>query len=127
MASGATRASQRLGPRRARVEQRAGGHRASPYAPCMSQRRIELQQSPDQAWTNLNRAAADVGKIEERSDTARFLVMKARYGLNPVRLRVAVLTGGTPESAVVEVQGRGQDVMGVASRKVIDKLVLSLQ
>lgn len=68
-----------------------------------------------------------MGKIEEQSDATRFLVMKARYGLNPVRLRVTVLSGPLPSSSILEITGRGQDVMGVASRKVIDKLILALR
>jgi hypothetical protein len=36
-----------------------------------------------------------MGKVKESSDQTRYLVMKARYGLNPVRLRVSVLTGNS--------------------------------
>ena len=92
----------------------------------MSNRTVELQQTPDQAWSTLLRAAESMGKVEERGDVARFLVMKARYGLNPVRFRVAVLSGPQEGSSVLEIAGRGQDVWGVASRKVIDKLILRL-
>lgn len=93
----------------------------------MANRRVEVQMAPDVAWKSLTAAAADVGKIEESSDATRFLVMKARYGLNPVRLRISVLSADQPDAAVLEIQGRGQDVAGVASRKVIDKLVLALK
>jgi hypothetical protein len=92
----------------------------------MSNRRVELQRSPEHAWAVLKSAAAALGKVSETSDSTRFLIMRARYGLNPVRLRIAVLSGATPNTSVIEIQGRGQDVMGVASRKVIDKLVMAL-
>lgn len=92
----------------------------------MTDRNIELQMPVDVAWTRLQSAANSVGKIEEAHQTSHYLVMKARYGLNPVRLRVSVLTGPTPETAVLEIGGRGQDVWGVASRKVIDRLCASL-
>lgn len=87
---------------------------------------MELQQAPDEAWSALKRAAGATGKVEESSEATLFLIMKARYGLNPVRLRIAVLSGTQPGSSVLDISGRGQDVMGVASRKVIDRLVMAL-
>jgi hypothetical protein len=70
----------------------------------------------------LKSAAAALGKIEESHETTRYLILKARYGLNPVRLRVSVQSGPTSDRAILEIEGRGQDVWGVASRKVIDRL-----
>jgi len=93
----------------------------------VSTRRVELAKSPDAAWESLKRAASDVGKVKEESEAARFLVVKARYGLNAVKLRVSVLSGAAPESAVLDIQGRGQDIAGVASRKVIDRLIAALR
>src|SRR5437879_5371978 len=88
----------------------------------MSERTVELQIPPEAAWEQLKSTAATLGKVEEAHDTSRFLVLKARYGLNPVRLRVNVLTGPSRGTSRLEIQGRGQDVWGVASRKVIDRL-----
>jgi len=89
----------------------------------MAARRVELQLAPDAAWARLQKACASMGKIEERNDVSRSLVSKTRYGLNPVRLRIAVLSGPTAETAVLEIQARGQDVWGVASRKSMDRIV----
>jgi len=81
---------------------------------------------PDEAWDALKRAASAVGKVEEAHDATRSLVMKARYGLNPVRVRVAVISGGDGRLSLLLIQGRGQDVWGVASRKVIERLIGAL-
>jgi hypothetical protein len=92
----------------------------------VTERRIELQNPPDVAWQRLQEAFSSIGKVEEVSDGTRSLIGKARYGLNPVRLRISVLSGPTGDSAVLDIQGRGQDVWGVASRRVIDRLAAAL-
>ena len=76
-----------------------------------------MQLPPDEAWEKLQVAAVSVGRIEESQDLVRFLIMKGQYELNPVRLRISVLTGPNEKSSVLDVQGRGQDVWGVASRR----------
>jgi hypothetical protein len=93
----------------------------------MSERRVEVQKPPAAAWEAVLAAAANVGKIKETSPTTRSLRLKARYGLNPVNLRVAVLSGPTPDTSVLEFAGRGQDVIGVASRNVIDRVIQALR
>ncbi|MDO8389767.1 MAG: hypothetical protein Q7V57_04695 [Actinomycetota bacterium] len=92
----------------------------------MTMRRIELECPRVEAWSRLLAAADKVGKVEEAHEASYFLIVKGRYGLNPVRLRVSVLSGPTAATAVLEIQGRGQDVWGVASRKVIDRLSAAL-
>jgi hypothetical protein len=91
----------------------------------MSNRTVELQLAPGTAWDQLKTAADKLGKIQESHDASRFLILKARYGMNPVRLRVSVLSGPTDESSRLDIQGRGQDIWGVASLKVIDRLCAS--
>ena len=92
----------------------------------MTSRRAELAMPPDEAWERLQEAFAEIGKVTEASDNARFLVGKVRYGLNPVRLRISVLSGGAEGTSILDIQGRGQDVWGVASRKAIDRLLGAL-
>ena len=94
----------------------------SEYDRRMSAKTVELQMTTEEAWAKLRSVASTIGKVEEASDAARYLIFKTRYGLNPVRLRVSVLSGPTDSTARLDIQGRGQDVWGVASRKVIDKL-----
>jgi hypothetical protein len=89
----------------------------------MAARRVELQLTPDVAWSRLQQVCGAVGKIEEQNEVSRSLVSKSRYGLNPVRLRIAVLSGSSPNTSVLEIQARGQDVWGVASRKTMDRIV----
>ena len=88
----------------------------------MTSRNVELQLSPSDAWTQLKSVAAGLGKIEETHEASRFVIFKARHGLNPVRLRVSVLSGPTENTSRLDIQGRGQDIWGVASRRVIDRL-----
>jgi hypothetical protein len=92
----------------------------------MTARNVELDLPPAKAWEQLKTAATSLGKIEEAQENSRFLILKARYGLNPVRLRVSVLSCPSPNVSRIEIQGRGQDVWGVASRKVIDRLCAAL-
>jgi hypothetical protein len=87
---------------------------------------VELNQSVDEAYANLASAAESIGKILSRNDSARYIVLKARYGLNPVTMRCAVMTNASGAGAVIEFSGRGQDVWGVASRKIIDRLIEAL-
>jgi hypothetical protein len=93
----------------------------------MTTRSVELPIPPADAWNRLKAAADSVGRIEEAQEGSRFLMVKARYGLNPVRLRVSVLTGPTDSTSILDIQGRGQDVWGVASRRVIDPLCAAVE
>lgn len=92
----------------------------------MTTRRVEVQQAPDAVFQRLEAAASGMGKVEQANQDTRSLTVKSRYGLNPVRLRVSVLSGPLPETSVLDIQARGQDILGVASRKVIDRLVAAL-
>lgn len=92
----------------------------------MTNMTVELQLPPEQAWDRVKAAADELGKVEEAHENSHYLLLKARYGLNPVRLRVAVLSGPTAQTSRLEIHGRGQDVWGVASRKVIDRLCAAI-
>lgn len=92
----------------------------------MTTRTVEIQQPVERAWERLQAAAAAVGKVEEANDLSHYLIMKARYGLNPVRVRISVVSGAGENTSRLEIQGRGQDLWGVASRKVIDRLCANL-
>lgn len=96
------------------------------YGARMTSRRVEISRSPDDAWVSLLTAAADVGKVKEQQEATRSLTMKARYGLNFVSLRCSVLSGAAAGTAVIEFEARGQDIRGVASRLVIDRVIARL-
>ena len=89
-------------------------------------RTVELQCDAPEAYGLAQRAMASIGKVEQASEVTGSLVGKARYGLNPVRLRVSVRTGSVPGTAIIEVGGVGQDVWGAASRKIADRFVAAL-
>lgn len=89
-------------------------------------RRVELGSSPDRTFETVVQAMSLVGKVEDANAATRTVVGKARYGLNPVRLRIAVLTAPGGAGSVVEIGGKGQDVWGAASRKVTDRLIEAL-
>ena len=105
---------------------RCSSLRGRSYAADVTARTIELQMPTAEAWTRLRSAASTVGKIQEEHESSRYLVMKARYGLNAVHLRVSVISGATEGVALLEIDGRGHDVWGVASRKVIDRVCAEL-
>jgi hypothetical protein len=88
-------------------------------------RRVELSVTPDAAFAKVSRAFEVIGKLEDANPTTRTVVGKARYGLNPVRLRVSILSA--PAGSVLEIAGKGQDVWGAASRKVTDKLLAAIK
>jgi hypothetical protein len=87
---------------------------------------VELSKRVDEAYESLVGAAEGIGKIQSRNDSARYIVLKARYGLNPVTMRSAVMSNASGDGSVIEFSGRGQDVWGVASRKIIDRLIEAL-
>lgn len=91
----------------------------------MTARRVEIAEPPEVTWQRLQSAFASLGKVEEANPTTRYLVGRARYGLNPVRLRISVLSGAEGTS-VLDIQARGQDVWGVSSRKMIDTLLATI-
>ena len=90
-------------------------------------RNVEVSVPPEQAFQKVLAAMASIGKVEESNPITRSLVGKARYGLNPVRLRITVLSGAQVGTAIIEIGGKGQDVWGAAPRKVIDKLLATIQ
>ena len=90
-------------------------------------RNVEVSVPPDQAFQKVMAAMASIGKVKEANPTTRSLVGKARYGLEPVRLRIAILSGAQPGTAVIEIGGKGQDVWGTAPRKVIDRLLAAIE
>jgi hypothetical protein len=84
-------------------------------------RRVELAVGPDEGFRKIQAAVASVGKVEDANPTTRSLVGKVRYGLNPVRVRISVLSGPADGTSVVEIGGKGQDIWGAAARKATDK------
>jgi hypothetical protein len=87
---------------------------------------FELPFNSDLAFQKVLAACSEVGKVEESSAVAKFIIVKARYGLNPVRARISVSSNG-PESSKVEMAARGQDVWGVASRTVMDSIIAAIR
>ncbi|WP_406816172.1 hypothetical protein [Mycobacterium sp. M23085] len=71
----------------------------------MKKTTVELQLPPEMAWDRLKTAAEELGKVEEAHENSHYLLLKARYGLNPVRLRISVLSGPTAETSRLEIHG----------------------
>lgn len=90
-------------------------------------RRIELAVGPEEGFAKIQAAVASVGKLEDVNATTRSLVGKVRYGLNPVRVRISVISGPSPGTSVVEIGSKGQDVWGAAARKGADKIVSAIR
>jgi hypothetical protein len=87
---------------------------------------VELPFSAETAFAKVLKACEEVGKVEEASELAKFIVVKAKYGLNPVRARISVVSNGT-ESSIIEFVARGQDVWGVASKTVVDRIIAAIR
>lgn len=85
---------------------------------------VQLQVPPDQAFQRVERAGNAVGKVVESLPTVGRVVVKARFGLQSVKVRVAV-TGGEGVSTVT-FDGFGDDIWGGGARKVIDRLIREL-
>ncbi len=86
---------------------------------------MELQCPAEEGYERLLIAGAEVGTLEEYNDLARYVVIKARYGLNPVRVRASIV-GLTDNTCKLTIQGRGQDVWGTASKKVMERIVTAI-
>lgn len=87
---------------------------------------FELPFNSDLAFQKVFVACSEIGKIEESSAVAKFIIVKARYGLNTVRARISVSSNG-PESSKVEMATRGQDVWGIAGPTVIDRIIAAIR
>lgn len=98
----------------------------TPSALASPTRVAELALPPEEAWRRLLSAMESVGKVEQMSAASRMVVGKARYGLNPVRIKLAVVPGSHPGASNLEIESHGQDVWGVASRKVTERVLLAM-
>ena len=87
---------------------------------------MELQCPAEEGYERLLIAGAEVGTLEEYNDLARYVVIKARYGLNPVRVRASIvgLTDNTckaqPPPRPTLIQELAADVVAVESELAKD-------
>lgn len=89
-------------------------------------RQVEVRRGRDETWQALRAALADIGTLEDEQPSIGALTGKIRYGANPVRVRASVMSAPAEGSSVVTFDARGQDIFGVASRKVVDRLLARL-
>lgn len=77
---------------------------------------------------DLQQALAKIGRVDEVSDLTGTVVGRCRVGFRnwtSVKLRAAVLDGPEGQS-VVQINGYGTDIWGIAARKGLDKLTAAL-
>jgi hypothetical protein len=87
---------------------------------------FELPFNSEIAFEKVLAACAEVGKVEESSALTKFIIVKAKYGLNTVKARISVSSSGA-ETSTVEMLARGQDVWGIASRTVMDRIIAAIR
>jgi hypothetical protein len=73
---------------------------------------------------DLRTAFDKIGRVVESSDALHTITGKSRYGLQSIKLRVAVISH--PEGSIVEIQAFGDDIWGGCARKGADKLLRAL-
>lgn len=91
-----------------------------------SQREVEYPSPVDQTMADLQQAIASVGKVLEVSPTLNTVVGKCRYGLQSVKLRVAVIDTGRGTS-LVKVVAFADDIWGGGARKGTDKVLKAME
>ena len=87
---------------------------------------FDLPFNSEVAFKKVLAACEEVGKVEDSNSLTKFIIVKARYGLNPVRARITVTSSG-PKTSSVEMIARGQDIWGVASRTVMDRIIAAIR
>ena len=87
---------------------------------------FELPFGSEEAYQKILSACNEVGKVEDSNALAKYVVVKARYGLNPVRARI-VVTSVSENLCSVDMQARGQDGWGVASRTVMERIISAIR
>lgn len=92
----------------------------------MTTRNAEVALPPADAYARVCAALDEVGRVKTTNPTTRTVSGSSRIGLEPVSLRVSVLSGAAPDTAVLEIEARGQNVWGLGSRKVIDRLLAAI-
>lgn len=87
---------------------------------------LELAMPAEVAWERVQTAMNKIGKTKQAANTSRMLVGEARYGLQAVKIKVAVVSGTKVGTSVLEIEGAGDDVWGVGERKVTERFMLAL-
>jgi RNA polymerase subunit RPABC4/transcription elongation factor Spt4 len=90
-------------------------------------RSVELAVPADVAFEKLREAMQRKGELKSANSVTRTLIGKMRYGASSVRLRVTVESGDAANTSKVAVAAEGQDVFGVAARKVSERLLDAIE
>lgn len=90
-----------------------------------STRAVHYQRPADVAYEDVKRAFTEIGKVLEASPLTRTVMGRTRFGLQSIRLRVAV-HAVDDQSSRVDIQSFGDDLWGGGARRGADKLVRAL-
>lgn len=91
-----------------------------------SNRSFQYPKPADSALNDVARTFTSIGKVMDVSNLTKTVTGKVRYGLQSVKLRVAVVDHGDGQS-LVQVQAFGDDIWGGGARKGTDKLLRALE
>lgn len=84
-----------------------------------------LNLKPTEAFQIVQIAGGKIGKVLETNPTTNTLVIRTRYGLNHVKLRVSLIP--QDEGTLTRIQGAAGDIWGGGARKGADKLVKAIE
>jgi len=85
---------------------------------------ITLETDQVSALRIVRAAASEVGKITEDQPAVGRIAVRARFGLQAVKVRIQVTSQG--DTSVVTFSGFSDDVWGGGARKVIDRLIAAV-
>ena len=91
-----------------------------------SSRRVQYDAPRMEAMSAVEAAFGSIGKVLEVQPALATVIGRVRYGLQSVKLRVAVLDGVQSGTSVLEVSAASDDLWGAAARKGTDKLLAAL-
>lgn len=90
-----------------------------------TERELFIPLDREAALTAVCRAGNAIGSVLESSPMLGTAMIRTRYGLQSVKVRVAVLP--EPNGCRLSIGGAGDDIWGGGARKGIDKFLRALQ
>lgn len=89
-----------------------------------SETEVFLRVPIEEAFALAARAGAQCGKVIEEHPVTSSLVVRTRYGLQRIKLRVTLHP--KDNGTTVQIRGAGDDIWGAGARKGSDKFIKAL-
>jgi uncharacterized phosphosugar-binding protein len=85
----------------------------------------EVDYSATDLFRRIQEIGKDIGSVKDVNPSEGTLMINSRYGLNPVKVSVAIRAKNSTASTI-KLFGHGQDIWGSAAKRVIDRIVAEL-